>query len=176
MSRSVKSGAAVVCRSCQTLGATGATITATQFTSIMTHHHIVFALLTLVSFGTTAQTDAPPSADEVALGWQFSDCAHYFLFAAEAAKAAGNMKETAALGQLQAASFAAAVALVGEDAYRAEFLGRRKDFLKKLNTPPLEEAFSKTAAQCTKLMETQLEGAAPKIQALAAKKEAEKRK
>jgi hypothetical protein len=142
----------------------------------MTHRHIVFALVALVSFGTTAQTEAPPNANEVALGWQFSDCAHYFILAAEAAKAAGNLKESAALGQLQTASFAAAVALVGEAPYRAEVPARRKDFIKKLNTPPLEEAFSRTAAQCTKLMETQLEAAAPKIQALAAKKQAEKSK
>jgi hypothetical protein len=142
----------------------------------MTHRHIVFALVALVSFGTTAQTEAPPSANEVALGWQFSDCAHYFLFATEAAKAAGNMKESAALGQLQAASFAAAVTLVGEDLYRAEVPVRGKDFIKKLKTPPLEETFNKTAAQCTKLMETQLEAAAPKIRALVAKKEAEKSK
>ena len=139
----------------------------------MTHRHIVFALMALVSFGTAAQTEAPPSANEVALGWQFSDCAHYFLFAAEAAKTAGNVKEAAALGQLQTASFAAAVALVGEDLFRAEVPARRKDFIMKLNTPPLQEAFSKTGAQCTKLMETQLEAAAPKIQALAAKKEAQ---
>jgi hypothetical protein len=167
---------AAPCRSCRTLGATGATITATQFTSIMTHRHIAFALVALVSFGTSAQTEAPPSAHEVALGWQFSHCAHYFLFAAEAAKAAGNMMETAALGQLQNASFAAAVALVGEDSYRAEVPARRRDFIKTLNTSSLEEVFSTTAAQCTKLMETQLEAAAPKIQALAAKKEAQKSK
>lgn len=142
----------------------------------MIHRPIVFALLALLSLGTTAQTEAPSSADEVALGWQFSDCSHYFLFAAEAAKARGNKVEAAALGQLQTASFAAAVALVGEDAFRAEVVRRTKDFFKTLNTPPAEEAFSQAGAQCTKLMETRLEGASPKIQALAAKKEAEKRK
>ncbi|NRF72414.1 hypothetical protein HLB44_36235 [Aquincola sp. S2] len=147
-----------------------------SFISIMTHRPIIFALLALLSLGTTAQTEAPPSADEIALGWQFSDCSHYFLFAAEASKAAGNVLEAAALGQLQTASLAAAVALVGEDAFKAEVLRRTQDFLKTLNTPPPEEAFSKTGARCRKLMETQLEGASPKIQALAAKKEAEKRK
>ena len=142
----------------------------------MTHRHIAFALAAFVSLNTNAQPEVPPTADEVLLGWQFSDCAHYFLFAAESAKAAGNLKESAALGQLQIASFAAAIALVGEDVFRAEVPARRTDFIKKLNTPPLEEAFSKTGAQCTKLMETQLEGAAPKIQALGAKKQAEKGK
>jgi hypothetical protein len=142
----------------------------------MSHRPIVFALLALLSLGTTAQTDAPPSADEVALGWQFSDCAHYFLFAAETSKAAGNVVEAAALGQLHTASLAAAIALVGEDAFRAEVSRRTRDFLKTLNTPPPEQTFSKTGTRCTKLMETQLEGVSPKIQALAAKKEAEKRK
>ena len=86
------------------------------------------------------------------------------------------MKESANLTRMQSASLAAAVALVGEGRYRAEVPERRKDFIKRFRIAATQGGIEKLDRECMTLMETKLESAAPKIQALAAKKQAEKSK
>lgn len=141
----------------------------------MTYRLFFLAVMAFSPLGTLAQTETASTEEEVALGWRFSDCMHYFLFAGEAAKAAGE-KPSANLIRMQSASFAAAVALVGEEVYRAEVPARRKDFIGRFRVAATQGGIDTIDAECMTLVETKLESAAPKIQALAAKKQAEKAK
>ncbi|MBB1163128.1 hypothetical protein [Aquariibacter albus] len=135
-----------------------------------------FAAMTLLTAEVCAQSAIPASSEEeVTLGWRFAECSDFYLLSSETTTSS-DAKLSEQLARMQKVNFAAAVALVGEDKYRAEATDRRKEFITKLSAAGSQDAMRKVDTQCKELLETSIQVAAPRIRTLAARKQAEKSK
>jgi hypothetical protein len=139
----------------------------------------ILSALILLPMAALSQDVMPsPSEEEVAIGWKFWECSHFYLLSTEETQST-NAPLFLELDRLRRESHAAAIVLVGEARFKAEAADRERVFSNSFNEAAVRNgmnAIKTVSMRCKDHMEKYMSLAIPKIQALSARLAAEKRK